>query len=716
MHLRKLILTSLLFSVFATSNSQQNNTWYFGEKAGLSFKNPANPSVPLLLNNSAMNANEGCSSISDATGNLLFYSNGLTVYNRRHQVMLNGNGLAGHISAMQGCLIIQQPGSDSLYYIFTTDAMENGFKKGYNYSVVDMSRDNGNGEVISKNVLLFASCTERMTAARHADGVGIWLITNDYNSNIFRAWLITCAGLQPDPVVSITGIVLDNHFLINTGMIKVSPDGTQLCQTHYPIYDEAGPIPNFFQLFDFDNARGKISRPRKILYDDALIVSCEFSADSKLLYVSRPQQRTVDQLECKLVTDAAIIVSRVSMSSGNTGFYGIQLAPDKKIYLSAPSEFLGAINQPAIKGTGCDFREQQIDVTPAKNRLGLPAFINDNATSPGIGFTYSITDTCAGTVQFQGTIPPAAIFSWHWDFGDGTTSAIQNPVHTFNPSGKPYPVILTLFSPLYCDSIKKSGIVLPKGIVSGIDFDMVNRCDSGYVRFINKASSPQDIAGQFTWDFGDGTSSTELNPVHSYAATGNYMAKLKLRTATPCLDDSITKSVDFKTFNIQVIADRLQIDAGETVQLNITGGGTSFSWSPARWLSDARIVNPVAKPGDNITYVVTVTGDNGCKDVDSVSIKVNPIPGIYIPAAFTPNNDGKNDIFRPIVGTGYTLKDFSVFNRWGQRVFFTSETAIGWDGKIEGTVQDSGTYIWIINAFDKDGLPYRRKGTFVLIR
>ena len=102
--------------------------------------------------------------------------------------------------------------------------------------------------------------------------------------------------------------------------------------------------------------------------------------------------------------------------------------------------------------------------------------------------------------------------------------------------------------------------------------------------------------------------------------------------------------------------------------------------------------------------------------MDSVSIKVNPIPGIYIPAAFTPNNDGKNDIFRPLVGTGYTLKDFSIFNRWGQRIFFTSQTDNGWNGKIEGILQDSGAYIWMVNAFDKDGLPYQRKGTVVLIR
>jgi len=232
------ILIIVLLS-FQSSYAQGNNIWYFGRKAGLNF----NSSVPVVLYNSMMNADEGASSICDDNGNILFYTNGVTVYNRKHEVMLNGDGLAGNISAVQSAIIVPLPGSPDLYFIFTTDAVENNFVNGYTYSMVDMARDNGFGEVISKNSLLWGSCTERMAAVRHADGVSVWLITNDNNSNTFRSWLIDCSGIHLTPVVSSVGIVLNTHRLVNTGSIKVSPDGTQLCQTWFP--DDAGLITLF---------------------------------------------------------------------------------------------------------------------------------------------------------------------------------------------------------------------------------------------------------------------------------------------------------------------------------------------------------------------------------------------------------------------------------------------------------------------------------------
>ena len=146
------IVLSLLFLIQGTL-AQQNNIWYFGKRAGLNF----NPGSPRALHNSAMDADEGSASICDKTGNLLFYTNGVTVYNRNHQVMLNGTGLKGNLSTVQSALIVPMPGTDNIYYIFTTDAVENNFANGYNYSVVDMNRDNGKGEVILKNILFNAS-------------------------------------------------------------------------------------------------------------------------------------------------------------------------------------------------------------------------------------------------------------------------------------------------------------------------------------------------------------------------------------------------------------------------------------------------------------------------------------------------------------------------------------------------------------------------------
>ena len=248
-------LLAILFVVMSVvtalpAHSQQNNNWYFGSFAGLNFtSNPGQP-TPSLLSNSAMIADEGSAAISDSNGNLQFYSNGVKVFNKQHQVMLNGDGLLGDISACQSSIIVPVPGNEKKFYLFTTDAVENDFENGYRYSIIDMDGDNGNGEVVEKNTLLWASCTERLTAVRHGNGIDIWLITNDNNSNIFRSWLISCNGLNPTPVTSAVGIVMNQHVVTNTGFMKVSPNGKYLCQTHFPLFDPDVVSNNFFQLFE----------------------------------------------------------------------------------------------------------------------------------------------------------------------------------------------------------------------------------------------------------------------------------------------------------------------------------------------------------------------------------------------------------------------------------------------------------------------------------
>jgi hypothetical protein len=128
-----------------------------------------------------------------------------------------------------------------------------------------MSGDGGLGDVVSKNNRLWASGSERITAIRHANGTDVWIITNDLNSNIFRAWLMTCNGFTAtNPVVSVIGAIMNQNPLMNVGVMKGSPDGRFLCQTHFPFTDANSGAPNFAQLFDFDNASGVISNVRRI--------------------------------------------------------------------------------------------------------------------------------------------------------------------------------------------------------------------------------------------------------------------------------------------------------------------------------------------------------------------------------------------------------------------------------------------------------------------
>ncbi|MBK6935601.1 MAG: gliding motility-associated C-terminal domain-containing protein [Chitinophagaceae bacterium] len=99
-----------------------------------------------------------------------------------------------------------------------------------------------------------------------------------------------------------------------------------------------------------------------------------------------------------------------------------------------------------------------------------------------------------------------------------------------------------------------------------------------------------------------------------------------------------------------------------------------------------------------------------------MKLTVVELDDIYVPTGFTPNNDGKNDLLIPLMASKYTLKEFSVFNRWGQKVFTTAATGDGWNGKQKGVLNDSGVYIWILKATDETGKLIEKKGSAVLIQ
>lgn len=711
---RSFYFTSLLFLLsvlLVTSTAAQfDNNWYFGRKAGLQF----GVNGPQVLHNSAMTSSEAAASISDEDGNLLFYSSGVQVFNRNHQLMQNGDNLGGNISACQ-MSIVPHPGDSDLFYIFTADAIEDDFVNGYRYSIVDISLDGGNGAVISKNNSLTGNCSERLATVRHSNGIYVWLITNDRESDIFRAWLIDCNGLQTNPVVSTVGATLDQHALQSVGVLKASPDGNLLCQTHFPL---GGSVPNFVQLFDFDNSTGQITNPRNIGFPQTKYNHCEFSPDSKLLYLTRKEENQLDQLEVTLPTLADILASRVSFPT-QVSYYDIQLAVDEKIYLTPSNNLLAVINNPNSKGAACDFRRNVIDLQPGSAFIGLPSHINDIVGNRQNGFEYSTVDNCTGEIQFTATTSLPPVVSWFWDFGDGNTSSLQNPVHIFADPNQVYKVKLTITSVSFCGKITRSRQVLPSGFVKGtMEFSSLNVCDSGYIRFTNESSALLDPGVTWLWDFGDGNTSTDIHPRHTYLLDGDYDVKLKVLTGTACFDDSITHTVPVETFSIQTIASQT-ISFGQSVTLTTTGPPASYSWTPATGLTNPLAQSPLAKPRETTFYTVTATTPNGCKDEDTVTIFVIPPPDvddIYVPGAFTPNNDGRNDIFKPFVPRSWDFREFSIYNRWGQRIFTTNQRDLGWDGKIKDVSHDSAVFVWIVVAIDRNGKRHERKGTFVVIR
>jgi gliding motility-associated-like protein len=160
--------------------------------------------------------------------------------------------------------------------------------------------------------------------------------------------------------------------------------------------------------------------------------------------------------------------------------------------------------------------------------------------------------------------------------------------------------------------------------------------------------------------------------------------------------------------------------AGQPVPMDlqdINGSGfDSFSWSPATWLSDATIRDPVASPQQDVTYTVSASTAAGCRAEAKRTVTVYSVAGIFVPNAFTPNGDGHNDVLHARPVGIRTFKYFAVFSRWGQRVFYNTDPAVGWDGRIGGQYGLAATYVWMAAGIDYSGALVERKGTVMVVR
>jgi gliding motility-associated-like protein len=162
---------------------------------------------------------------------------------------------------------------------------------------------------------------------------------------------------------------------------------------------------------------------------------------------------------------------------------------------------------------------------------------------------------------------------------------------------------------------------------------------------------------------------------------------------------------------------------GEPLQLNGVSTDSAlvtWSWTPDTWLNNAAIYDPVAtitSAIDSITYTATATTSQGCYGNAKLTVTVyTTLPDIFMPNAFTPNGDGRNDIFRPILVGISNLDFFRIFNRWGQMVYATTQNGQGWDGTLGGRPQETGTFVYMVQGKDYTGKIHFKKGTFILIR
>ena len=347
-----------------------NNIWYFGDSVGLDFNAGLNPTP---LSNSKMWAGEGCASSCDYAGNVIFYTNGEQVWNKNHQVMPNGSGLNGSYSSTQSGLVVPKPNSPNEFFIFTSDY--EGRSEGLQYSIVDMTLDNGLGDITQKNIQLVTPVTENLTAIKHGNTVDYWLITHKWNSNEFYSYLVTQNGVQ-QPVVSAAGGVHNGLVGNAIGQLKVSPNGNQIAIINRN--------QDAVEMFTFDNNSGIIGNPYSLTgFSSPGLYGLEFSAKARRLYVTAysgfANQSHLYQFDLEAGSPAAINNSLTTIADFAEVYIGaLQIGPNAKIYLSRRSTpYVGVINDPENIGLACNFDPQ--GVTLVRNCwMGLPAFVQSD--------------------------------------------------------------------------------------------------------------------------------------------------------------------------------------------------------------------------------------------------------------------------------------------------------------------------------------------------
>ncbi len=370
---RHFLLFALFACVLSVTAQNQGNIWYFGIQAGLDLN--ASEPIPLLDGQTYAPTpnlwNEGSSTISDASGTLLMYSNGAKIWNSDQEVMLNGDSLLGHPSSTHAALIVPRPSSDRYFYVFTTDASENLFENGWRYSVVDMCAGDGKGGVLpgEKNVFLAAPVAEKLAAVRHANGVDYWVVSHRMGNNVFLVALLTASGLGP----MVETAIGPNDVVGCGGQIVFSPDGSRL---GYAVPTVQGSM----SILDFNTGTGVLSNARTRANPfDNMVWGMAFAPDGSKLYTTTSNTGALRQYDLNASTWQAILASEITLGTIIPDYWkDLRLGPDDRIYVThSQSAFLGRISAPNVSGVGCGFTDNAVSLGGRLCSFGLPNFVTD---------------------------------------------------------------------------------------------------------------------------------------------------------------------------------------------------------------------------------------------------------------------------------------------------------------------------------------------------
>ena len=402
-------------------------------------------------------------SICDKYGNLQFYTNGCLISNRNHEMMENGEiHVGGYTDAFcadssldysnrvtQSILALPNFEYDSLYFVINRKLdLPNGVNsivgtKLY-LNVVDMRKNQGLGQVVSKHIEILSDTTEDegLQAVPHANGRDWWVITPKFRSNCYYVVYLDAEG-NTTVTEQCLGTAFDTESWL--GQSTFSPDGNKFVRFHWK-YN--------LNIFDFDRCTGRLANAQAISFPDFEFfrAGCAFSRSSRYLYTTTHTKLfQFDMHSSDIAASRTFIADWDGFNTPfNTKFYMANLALDGKVYVGCPGQHkhIHVINEPELPGVACDFQQHSIELftsnfwsfpNQAHTRLGpVDGSICDSLGingNPWAFFRWEQKDTLnplqVSFIDLSGYQPT----NWHWDFGDGTSSPEVNPLHVYDSTG-----------------------------------------------------------------------------------------------------------------------------------------------------------------------------------------------------------------------------------------------------------------------------------------
>lgn len=734
------------------SAQKESAIWYFGDQAGLDF----NFTPPVAISNPNMKTLEGCSSLADTSGKLLFYSDGRTVWNKQHAVMENGTGLLGDASSTHSSVFIQKPYSSNEYYIITADDwpdLTGNPNKGVNYSEISLNYNAGIGKVTSKNNPLVKYSAEKIGIAKHRNGAYFWLAIPECFTSNLHLFLITENGFEKKAVYT----NLFPALMSSWGQIKFSQDGQHLALTW--------PQPNNSQksdvlVLDFNNVNGTLN-PSQVISTGDNLYGVEFSPNSKYLYLSTWLNKN-KVCQCPVVQGTTDYLTGCKFYPQRYESGQLQLGPDQKIYIANNSQrYVGVIEYPDSDFAQSGFIDSAIALLPnTKCLAGLPSLYV-------LTERLSATNICVfDTGKFSISTNNLPYDSIHWFVNTTKLPETQTSAAYYFSAPGVYEISAVLFYPLKTDTFSKSINVKRLPIDPNLQDTFICQNEAAMI------NAYREVNVFYEWSTGSTDSVISLSQAGFYqvkltlngcSITNNFLltdkpdpivnmpeetiicegSSVLMSAAQPgatylwstgSTDSAVFISNDqtywvtvtlsgctatdtFALHTTNLATTDLGIDTsicdGQTFELNVYHPYSTYLWNT----TSTESVISIKSPG---LYTVTVT--NPCGTVyDTVKID-QAICNCFAwtPNAFTPNGDSDNDLFIPQLSCAYSDFDFRIYNKWGTEVFHSTSPTTAWNGRYKDEAMPCDVYVWKLTCslIHSRGmiLPQNLNGTVTLLR